>query len=909
LIAARPLIVLFSDIAVLVFAITALALPAHARPAAGRITSDNFATRAVGGPDADAGIGDYFLSNGTICAAVSAPDHEGAISPKGGVLIDLGHCGRADDQFILLQPMLNFSQSAVVPISHVESAEAEGRAWIETRARFAGVDLTTTYTLTEAAPETLQVVQRARRVEEGDALFSIGQLLLHTSGQTPVFSSSQAVPDLSVGFEYPDSNHNSVLSLLSALIASDLTVLVGADGMPPISYGLHRQHAIRIAGDAREPLGAFSVSGKHFTFLNAMTGPPWIGEAGGDPGVMQLAQIPFMDLEGEQVFEAAFALHVGRRNDVASITDRIFERGTRVTGRVDDPAARIHVRRAGDGDGLGAPVTVVRPNEDGTFALRLPAGRYRAHVVAAGDRETIAEWIVPGDAAEVDFPPIEVGAPAWVRLPPDFIGRLTFLPEDGGAPVVFGSNLLGQKMGPVAIPGGSEAPWLNLAASPVDPDRVPVPPGRHRVVAVRGPEYASREVTIDARAGQEVALELEPLARVAPTPGWIAADFHVHSGESFDSGLPQTGQIAAFAASGAEVLVATEHDRIIDPRPAIERAELSHVLVSVTGVEATAGYVGGDTPSGTLHLNAFPMQPEPTVFRGGAVPRMEGRRLRDVLADLRGGPTQPFVQLNHPRSPAVDELGDHFFDHLSFADAPFDPTAPLTAAPNRLLVEPSPDHGGSDLDFHGVELMNGEAMLRYRRTRADWLSLLLQGERIVANANSDSHMLSVIVGLPRTYVAVENDSLDGFDQGDMLAALRAGRAWGSTGPLLRVHLEEAGIGDLHSGDEGTLHVDVDAAPWIPLTEWRAYVNGELVHRAPIAAGESGALPLAFAHDSFVTVEVEGPVEGRYAEALPGFAPFAFTNPIFVDVDGNGRFDAPGLPDDLPDTISDPDGAD
>ncbi len=27
---------------------------------------------------------------------------------------------------------------------------------------------------------------------------------------------------------------------------------------------------------------------------------------------------------------------------------------------------------------------------------------------------------------------------------------------------------------------------------------------------------------------------------------------------------------------------------------------------------------------------------------------------------------------------------------------------------------------------------------------------------------------------------------------------------------------------------------------------------------------------------------------------PGFPPIGFTNPIFVDVDGNGKFDPPGL---------------
>ncbi|MEM9176181.1 MAG: CehA/McbA family metallohydrolase, partial [Myxococcota bacterium] len=359
----------------------------------------------------------------------------------------------------------------------------------------------------------------------------------------------------------------------------------------------------------------------------------------------------------------------------------------------------------------------------------------------------------------------------------------------------------------------------------------------------------------------------------------------------------------------AEVLVATEHDRIVDPRPAIERAALGHTLVSITGVEATAAFLGADTPDGTIHLNAFPMRPEPKQFRGGAVPQMEGRRLRDVLAALRSGPTSPFVQLNHPRAVGEEKMGDTYFDHLSFAGGGYDPTLALGDAPNQVLLEASPDHGGTDLDFHGVELANGTDMVRYRRVRADWFSLLLQGERITANANSDSHRLGVVVGLPRTYVETEDDRLSAFDPDALLEALRQGRAWGTTGPLLHVHLERARIGGLHEGDRGTLHVGVEAAPWIPVAEWRAYVNGELVHRGPIAAGESRALPLAFARDAFVTVEVEGPAEGRYAEALPGFTPFAFTNPIFVDVDGNGRFDAPGLPDDLPSTLTDPDRAD
>jgi hypothetical protein len=186
---------------------------------------------------------------------------------------------------------------------------------------------------------------------------------------------------------------------------------------------------------------------------------------------------------------------------------------------------------------------------------------------------------------------------------------------------------------------------------------------------------------------------------------------------------------------------------------------------------------------------------------------------------------------------------------------------------------------------------------------------LLQGEARIGTANSDSHRLGTIVGLPRNYVQVANDTIEGFDRRAFIESLRAGRVIGSTGPFLRVRLDDTGVGGLHPGSSGTLQVAVDAAPWVPVSEWRVYVNGALVHRAPIRAGERASLPLHFERDGFVTVEVQGPAEGLYRDVLRGFTPFAFTNPIFVDADGNGRFDASGLPASLPPSLADPDRAD
>lgn len=884
----------------LAFACLISSPPALGALLAERITRDNFATQHVGGPDSDAGIGDWFLSNGTICAAISDPEHESAMTPRGGVLIDLGHCGANDDQWTVLQPMLNLSQGQVVPVSEIQAGSEPHRAWLRTRAVFAGIELVTTYAVADDRPHALDISARARRIEEGDRLFSIGQILLHPSGQTPVFSILQSDLDRSVGFVYPETDRRSLTSLLNALIATDVTVLVGGDAMPPISYGVERLASQVRHGDEVEALASFNVSGTHFTFVNSMTAPLWFGENDVAPGLLQLAQIPFMDVTGETVLESDYRIHVGDRADVASITNRLWSDAPLVTGAIDEPQARIHIDRAS-----GAPMTELRPDDDGLFRLHLPPGRYRARALGPGDRATSIPFEISADPASHRLPPIVLGEPAWVELPREFIGRLTFLNRDGSGPAIFGSNLLGQSMGEEPIPGGLEAPFLNLAASPIDPARVAIRPGDYRVVAVRGPEYEAREAEIEVRAGSPVALELEPLARIFPTPGWLSADFHVHSGESFDSSLPQPRQVAAFAASGTELLVATEHDRVFDPRPAIRAADLDDQLVSITGVEVTSAYEGGDSPHATGHLNAFPVEPVPGAYRQGA-PNLEGRRLRDALADLATISPAPFVQMNHPRPGEDDAEGDLYFTHLSVVGEPYDPSLPLSRAPNHVLIEKSPDHGGRDLDYHGVELMNAESLLRYRRIRADWFSMLLQGVRIIGTANSDSHRLGHIVGLPRTYVAVADDSLEGFSEARLMRSLRAGAVWGTTGPLIRVTLDQQSLGALHPGTTGTLRLEVDAAPWVPIAEWRAYVNGELVHRAPIAAGESAELPLAFATDAFVTVEVEGPAEGLYAEAFPNFVPFAFTNPIFIDTDGNGRFDAPGLPDDLPRSLTDPD---
>ena len=101
--------------------------PVSAKLVAERITEENFEAFHVGGPDADAGIDDWFLSNGTLCAAISDAHHESALAPEGGVLIDVGHCGADNDQWAALQPLLNLSQEEIVTSQRSPPADPRQR--------------------------------------------------------------------------------------------------------------------------------------------------------------------------------------------------------------------------------------------------------------------------------------------------------------------------------------------------------------------------------------------------------------------------------------------------------------------------------------------------------------------------------------------------------------------------------------------------------------------------------------------------------------------------------------------------------------------------------------------------------------------------------------------------------------
>lgn len=218
----------------------------------------------------------------------------------------------------------------------------------------------------------------------------------------------------------------------------------------------------------------------------------------------------------------------------------------------------------------------------------------------------------------------------------------------------------------------------------------------------------------------------------------------------------------------------------------------------------------------------------------------------------------------------------------------------------------------------------------------DWFTLLNLGYRYTILGNSDTHgRTSVESGCPRNYVMAETDDPAFLDDQAIADAVREHRVVASYGPFVRLWANGEPIGSEITGTGPVeLEIDVQAPTWIGVDRVELYENGTLiaewdVEDVPVVERFQATHTVEPTKDSWYVVVVAGdddlapvftPVEIPYielqavvSEALGGIAvvgnllspaipmpttypvmPYAVTNPIWVDRDGDG-FDAPGLP--------------
>jgi hypothetical protein len=363
---------------------------------------------------------------------------------------------------------------------------------------------------------------------------------------------------------------------------------------------------------------------------------------------------------------------------------------------------------------------------------------------------------------------------------------------------------------------------------------------------------------------------------VVETRGWLSGDFHVHAASSPDSQVPMQDRVYEFIADGVELIVSTDHNVVSDYAPIITGLGVGRYLASATGDELTT--------NGWGHFGAFPLPVDLERAGQGAV-LVKGRSAADFFADVRKAAPLAIIDVHHPR---IDtEIG---YFNLTHFDAASDHA----------------ERPGFSFDFDALEVLNGYQDAERKsvdRVIADWFALLDHGHITTATGNSDTHHLDHnIGGYPRNYVSLLEDDPATVRLDEVTRAIRGHHTFFTTAPFVRVTAGGGSIGDIVRLPSGqtSAHIEVQAAPWVTVSSVRIYVDGKELQRIPVPESQDVLrlkvdVPIHVQRDAYIVVRVDGdkpmaPIIGDLVRF--DVRPFAMTNPIFLDVDGNGRYDAP-----------------
>lgn len=397
--------------------------------------------------------------------------------------------------------------------------------------------------------------------------------------------------------------------------------------------------------------------------------------------------------------------------------------------------------------------------------------------------------------------------------------------------------------------------------------------GTYDVWISHGPEWDTARERVTIKAGAETEIHTR-LRHVIDTPGWISADFHVHSAASLDSRVPMRDRVFQFVADGVDLIVSTDHNVIVDYAPVIAELGVADLLASATGDEITTKQWG--------HFGAFPLPADEAELGHGAIETGK-HTAAQIFADVRTKAPGALIDVHHPRL-QHGKMGYFVLADLDIA------TGHTKAA-------------GFSFDFDAIEVLNGyqdSDRMMVGKVIGDWIGFLDSGKRVSCTGNSDSHHLTFnLGGYPRNYVAVGDATVGGLDPIAVAAAVKAGHSFFTTGPLVEASIAGKTYGEIASVSPGkaSLHVTVRAANWISVGKLTVLGPGNTVLATRTIAASTQVvrfdevIELDVGRDGYAILRVDGdhpmaPNVGDISSFL--VYPMAVTNPIWIDSDGDGK---------------------
>jgi hypothetical protein len=407
---------------------------------------------------------------------------------------------------------------------------------------------------------------------------------------------------------------------------------------------------------------------------------------------------------------------------------------------------------------------------------------------------------------------------------------------------------------------------------------VQLPVGTYLMSASRGPEYSRDQKIIEILKDENTELTFT-VDKILDTEGFVSVDPHMHTLYS-DGRVDVDERIRSVVAEGVDIAMATDHNIVIDYFPILQKLGFEDDLATIIGNEVTV--------RGLIHYNTYPLTQRSEEEKNGAIFALADKATPLFKASRQKDPGA-IIQVNHPRSGTIG-----YFNTLQLEAK--------TAASASI---------GFDTSFDVLESLNGPyAYSSNSDAIGDWLNLLNRGYFKPLIASSDSHGIDRgEPGYSRTYIYYKGGKGRDLDTKAVIEAIKKGHSFASNSPIVELLVNNNFIpGDFCSTNGGkvNIHVKVQSAPWVSLDEVKILINGEREIVFPVKAKKTDIVKfekdivLTLDRDVTIIAEVLGkrslyPVVQRISrDGLPEEAvlPYALTNPVFVDVDGNGSYDPP-----------------
>ncbi|MCP4867413.1 MAG: CehA/McbA family metallohydrolase [Proteobacteria bacterium] len=826
----------------------------------------------IGGLDALASVGDVLMSNGQVQVVIDALNHPHYLAPTGGGIVDLTSASGDDDSMrhfvqatgVLPDEAANYTSLTVIEEDGLVAVQVSGT--LDSRPE---VPIHTRYELRACDPgvrirsELINLEPDPISVLLGDGHYMGNrELLPFTPGN---------------GYEQPSFG----LSTLGDAISDKSFVAFGGHSDPAVSYATVSCSEATVTG-FRSTEVALDGASRRIVMPRDYAIYERFLAVGEGPTVSSAVDVA-MDVR-EQLFEEARA----------QVSGQLTGGGGMPFG--DAVRASITISEVGD-DGELLAATHTLPAADGTFSASVPDGRdYRIVVDAYGRTVAESNLSVSGDS---DAGSLEVPAEGAITLTATVDGVadhvLAFiLPTDETFEPEVTSGLYGQIHDCAPLlghPHGASPACNRVLIDPDDPDgtTVGLPPGQYDVYAIAGPFSTLGEATgvtvPDSGDPVDVALAIQTLPQLQPQ-GTLTGDFHVHGGTSFDSNMPNLDRMRSFLASRLQVIASTEHDAAWNFAASRDALGADDRVAIMVGTENTGHILNkllpdSEFPKVVGHWNVWPIEFDAEgPYRGSYWDELAEPGMLFTRALERGfDPDEGVIQLNHPLG------GGSFGRDFAWGNAiGVNLTEPLPSQFDgtevSLFGRTPPEASFANSDFDTQEVMNGTNNVNFLIYRAFWHWLLNQGIVRAGMGNSDTHSLTEnVVGIPMTVVWTDSTVAD-FDVAEFNGAVKAGRSFGTNGPVLDVtttsNLEELvrpSTEPFVPGAGASLNITVTAAPWVPLEEIRIYVDGalertldpgdrEAVDGITFADG-TVSIPLADlvgTTDSWISVEAGWPLE-------------------------------------------------